>query len=93
MTKEMTSRVYVTYIRATSEKVFNAIAKPDLARQLWGHENVSDYKAGRNGSMSAPMTNGPSNSPARSSKSHRRSVSSPLGRMPLGRMIRQLTAG
>ena len=46
MTKETTSFVYVTYIRSTPERVFEAITKPDLARRYWGHENVSDWKPG-----------------------------------------------
>lgn len=46
MTRETTSFVYVTYILSTPEKVFEAITKPDLARRYWGHENVSDWKAG-----------------------------------------------
>lgn len=46
MTKETTSFVYVTYIAATPEKVFEAITKPDVARRYWGHENVSDWQPG-----------------------------------------------
>ncbi|PWW01609.1 uncharacterized protein YndB with AHSA1/START domain [Hoeflea marina] len=46
MTRQTTSFVYVTYIRATPQKVFEAITKPDLARRYWGHENVSDWKVG-----------------------------------------------
>ena len=46
MTKEKTSFVYVTYIRSTTEKVFEAIIKPEIARRYWGHENVSDWKPG-----------------------------------------------
>ena len=46
MTRETTSFVYVTYIRSTPEKVFEAITKPDVARRYWGHENVSDWKVG-----------------------------------------------
>jgi uncharacterized protein YndB with AHSA1/START domain len=46
MTRETTSFVYVTYIRSTPEKVFEAITKPDLARRYWGHENVSDWQPG-----------------------------------------------
>jgi uncharacterized protein YndB with AHSA1/START domain len=46
MGKEKTSFVYVTYIRSTPEKVFEAITKPEIARRYWGHENVSDWKAG-----------------------------------------------
>ena len=41
-----TSFVYVTYIRSTPEKVFEAITKPEIARRYWGHENVSDWKPG-----------------------------------------------
>jgi len=46
MTQETTSFVYVTYILATPEKVFEAITRPDVARRYWGHENVSDWKVG-----------------------------------------------
>ena len=46
MTKETTSFVYVTYILAPPEKVFEAITRPDVARRYWGHENVSDWKVG-----------------------------------------------
>ena len=38
--------VYVTYIVSTPEKIFEAIIKPEIARQYWGHENVSDWKPG-----------------------------------------------
>lgn len=46
MSKEKTSFVYVTYIRSTPEKVFEAITQPEIARAFWGHENVSDWKPG-----------------------------------------------
>ena len=46
MSKEKTSFVYVTYIRSTPEKVFEAITKPEIARRYWGHENLSDWKPG-----------------------------------------------
>ena len=46
MTRETTSFVYVTYIRSTPQKVFEAITRPDIARRYWGHENVSDWKRG-----------------------------------------------
>lgn len=46
MSKEKTSFVYVTYIRSTPEKVFEAITQPEIARRYWGHENVSDWKPG-----------------------------------------------
>jgi uncharacterized protein YndB with AHSA1/START domain len=41
-----TSFVYVTYIHATADKVFDAITRPELARRYWGHENVSDWQPG-----------------------------------------------
>lgn len=46
MGKEKTSFVYVTYIRSTAERVFEAITQPEVARRYWGHENVSDWTAG-----------------------------------------------
>lgn len=46
MGKEKTRFVYVTYIRSTPDKVFEAITKPEIARRYWGHENVSDWKVG-----------------------------------------------
>jgi uncharacterized protein YndB with AHSA1/START domain len=46
MNKEKTSFVYVTYMRSTPEKVFEAITKPEIARRYWGHENLSDWKPG-----------------------------------------------
>lgn len=46
MTRETTSFVYVTYIRATPERVFDAITNPEITRSYWGHENVSDWNPG-----------------------------------------------
>jgi uncharacterized protein YndB with AHSA1/START domain len=46
MSKEKTSFVYVTYIRSTPEKVFEAITRPDIARRYWGHANVSEWTPG-----------------------------------------------
>jgi uncharacterized protein YndB with AHSA1/START domain len=40
------SFVYVTYIRSTAEKVFEAVSQPEVARRYWGHENISDWKPG-----------------------------------------------
>ncbi len=37
---------YVTYIRTTPEKVFEAITRPEMAREYWGHENISDWTPG-----------------------------------------------
>jgi len=38
--------LYVTYIRTTPEKVYEAITKGDVTRQYWTLENVSDWKRG-----------------------------------------------
>jgi len=46
MSNEKTSFVYVTYIRSTPQKVFEAITQPEIARRYWGHENVSDWQPG-----------------------------------------------
>lgn len=46
MSNEKTMFVYVTYIRSTAEKVFEAIRSPEIARRYWGHENVSDWTPG-----------------------------------------------
>lgn len=40
------SFVYVTYIRATPEKVWQALTDGEITRQYWGHRNVSDWKVG-----------------------------------------------
>lgn len=41
-----TSFVYVTYIRATPDQVYQAISQPEVARRYWGHENISDWQPG-----------------------------------------------
>lgn len=46
MSEEKTSFIYVTYIRSTPEKVFEAITRPEITRRYWGHENVSDWTPG-----------------------------------------------
>ncbi len=46
MSKEKTSFVYVTYIRSTPDKVFEAITRPEVTRRYWGHENISDWQPG-----------------------------------------------
>ena len=39
--------VYTTYIKSTSEKVWEAITTPEFTRQYWGGlDNVSDWKPG-----------------------------------------------
>src|SRR4029077_3803600 len=44
MTK--TEHVYVMYIASTPKRIFDAIVKPEFAREYWGHENLSDWKPG-----------------------------------------------
>jgi uncharacterized protein YndB with AHSA1/START domain/DNA-binding transcriptional ArsR family regulator len=49
MTSEPTSvptYVYVTYIRATPEQVWQALTDADLTARYWGHANVSDWRPG-----------------------------------------------
>jgi uncharacterized protein YndB with AHSA1/START domain len=46
MSQQKTSFVYVTYIRSTPEKVFEAITRPEITRRYWGHENRSDWQPG-----------------------------------------------
>jgi uncharacterized protein YndB with AHSA1/START domain/DNA-binding transcriptional ArsR family regulator len=49
MTNEPTSvpsYVYVTYIRATAEQVWQALTDADLTARYWGHANVSDWQPG-----------------------------------------------
>jgi len=38
--------VYVTYIEATPERVFEALTDADLTATYWGHSNVSDWQPG-----------------------------------------------
>lgn len=46
MTDKTATFVYVTYIRATPEKVFEAITTPEITSRYWGHENVSNWTPG-----------------------------------------------
>lgn len=46
MNSETTTLVYVTYIASNAEKVFAAITRPEISKQYWGHENVSDWEPG-----------------------------------------------
>lgn len=43
---ERTSFVYVTFIAAAPEKVFEAITSADISSRYWGHSNVSDWAIG-----------------------------------------------
>src|SRR5262249_23248190 len=38
----------VTYIAASQQRVFEALVKPEFTRRYWGHENVSEWRAGSN---------------------------------------------
>jgi uncharacterized protein YndB with AHSA1/START domain/DNA-binding transcriptional ArsR family regulator len=38
--------VYVTYIRSSPERVWDALVDADLTAQYWGHSNVSDWREG-----------------------------------------------
>jgi uncharacterized protein YndB with AHSA1/START domain len=46
MTEFAPDYVYVTYIKSTPQKVWDAITVPEFARQYWTYENVSDWKKG-----------------------------------------------
>lgn len=47
MTDQSAGFVYVTYIRTTPQRLFEAITTPGIARRYWGHENVSaDWQPG-----------------------------------------------
>ena len=46
MTVQTATFHYVTYIRSTPVRVFEAITRPDMARAYWGHENISDWTPG-----------------------------------------------
>jgi len=38
--------VYVTYIKATPEQVWQALTDADLTARYWGHRNESDWRPG-----------------------------------------------
>ncbi|MFJ2814744.1 ArsR/SmtB family transcription factor [Streptomyces sp. NPDC087294] len=40
------SFLYVTYIRATPDQVWDALTDADLTASYWGHANVSDWRPG-----------------------------------------------
>jgi uncharacterized protein YndB with AHSA1/START domain len=46
MTTARTNFVYVTFIAAAPEKVFEAITSAEVSSQYWGHANVSDWQPG-----------------------------------------------
>ena len=42
----MPTYVYVTYIQASAEQVWQALTDADLTARYWGHANVSDWQVG-----------------------------------------------
>lgn len=56
MTPASASRfVYVTYIRTTPEKLWNALMDPEFTRQYWaGTHQVSDWKVGADWAIMIP---------------------------------------
>ena len=45
-TTTVPSYVYVTYIRASADQVWQALTDADLTARYWGHANVSDWQPG-----------------------------------------------
>ena len=38
--------VYVTYIAASQQKIWNAIVNPEFTHKYWTYDNISDWKVG-----------------------------------------------
>jgi uncharacterized protein YndB with AHSA1/START domain/DNA-binding transcriptional ArsR family regulator len=45
-TETVPTYVYVTYVRASAEQVWQALTDADLTARYWGHSNVSDWQPG-----------------------------------------------
>ncbi len=45
-TEAVPDYIYVTYIRATPEQVWDALTDADLTSRFWGHAQVSDWQVG-----------------------------------------------
>jgi uncharacterized protein YndB with AHSA1/START domain len=41
-----TDFVYVSYIAASPERIWDALIKSEFTRQYWGNDNISDWKPG-----------------------------------------------
>jgi uncharacterized protein YndB with AHSA1/START domain len=41
-----TEFVYVTYIAATPQRIWDAIVNPEFTHKYWGYDNISDWKPG-----------------------------------------------
>ncbi|MBN9556745.1 MAG: SRPBCC domain-containing protein, partial [Alphaproteobacteria bacterium] len=46
MSKAETQFVYVTYIVATRDAVWQALTDPEVTKRYWIHANISDWKPG-----------------------------------------------
>ena len=46
MAEPVPTYVYVTYVRAGAEQVWQALTDADLTARYWGHANVSDWQPG-----------------------------------------------
>ena len=46
MSAAVPTYVYVTYVRASAEQVWQALTDADLTARYWGHANVSDWQPG-----------------------------------------------
>src|SRR5215212_1329085 len=46
MSEQIPTYVYVTYVRADAEQVWQALTDADLTARYWGHSNVSDWQPG-----------------------------------------------
>jgi uncharacterized protein YndB with AHSA1/START domain/DNA-binding transcriptional ArsR family regulator len=46
VTEHVPDYVYVTYIRAAAEQVWQALTDADLTSRYWGHANISDWQPG-----------------------------------------------
>jgi uncharacterized protein YndB with AHSA1/START domain/DNA-binding transcriptional ArsR family regulator len=40
------SYVYVTYVKSSPERVWDALTDPQLTAEYWGHSNISDWQQG-----------------------------------------------
>src|SRR5665213_452600 len=63
------SYVYVTYIEASPERMWEALTDPELTAQYWGHSNISDWEVDSPGSIdgstvrTSPTWSAPCSSP------------------------------
>ncbi len=88
--------VYVIYIRATAEAVWKGLVDPELTRQYWMHENISDWKTGSAWTHKRTMRPGQWTLWAKWSRAIHRNASSSAGHSPrtqkIARRLRALPA-